>query len=108
MKVIRINGHIGTDYVDVRFTTDMQSATDENFNIVQIQEGKEFNINDKKDPKGMYLKYLSPTFQETNNSLQAVKAFADSKSLNVRIYNEDQSFVYLTDNQGLSNSNSKI
>ena len=105
MKILRFTGYIGTDFVDVRLTTDMINSTDENFNIVQIQEGSEFNINDKKE--GNYIKYLSPTFQETNNSIANAIAFCDTNSLNLRLYNEDQSFVYLTDNQGVSNSNSK-
>ncbi len=105
MRVLRFTGYIGTDFIDVRLTTDMQNDTDDNFNIVQIQEGREFSINDKKS--GNYIKYLSPSFQETNNSIHAAIAFADSKSLNLRMYKNDGSSVYLTDNQGISHSNSK-
>lgn len=105
MKILRFTGYIGTDYCDIRITTDMINNTDENFNVVQIQEGNEFNINDKKS--GNYLKYFSPIIQETNNSIQTVIAFADSNSLNLRVYSADGSSFYLTDNQGISNSNSK-
>lgn len=102
MRILRFTGHINTEYVDVRLTTDMQHDNDENFDIVQIQEGQEFNINDKKD--GTYNKYFSVLFKETNNSISTAKQFANDHTLDLRIYDEKNNHSYLVDRIEVSNS----
>lgn len=104
MKILRFTGHLGTEYVDVRFTTDMINDTDESFNIVQVQEGQVFDINQKKS--GLYDRLFVPTFREEKSSIAACKAFADANTLDLRLIRADGTHIYLTDNTNVSNSDS--
>ena len=90
MKDLRFTGHLGGSYVDIRLRTDMINSTDSNFNITQIQEGQEFDTNDKKSL--LFQKYFSGTFKETNNTISAAKQFAIDNALGLRMYGGDGKF----------------
>ena len=84
---LRFTGHMSGDYIDIRFRTDMINLDDANFNITQIQEGLEYNPNDKQS--AVVLKHFSGTFQEKNVSLATCKQFAIDNALNLRAYKAD-------------------
>ena len=99
----RFTGHMDDGvYVDVRFRTDAQNITDTNFNIVQIQEGQEFQSIDKQGTK--YLQYFSGTFKETNNTYTAMYNFAVDNGLNLRAYDSNgaESNIILDDSVSTS------
>lgn len=89
MKVLRFTGRIQGSPVDIRFITDMINASDNFFNITQIQEGQQFSTLDKQ--QGTYRDYFSSTFKEINNSLGVATQFAIDNNLDLRMYNGDGS-----------------
>lgn len=87
MKDLRFTGSMHGDNIDVRFRTDMANATDERFNINQIQTGLDFEPNDKQD--AVYQKNFGVTFVNPQGSLSQCKQFAIDNGLNLRLYHED-------------------
>jgi hypothetical protein len=102
MKDLRLTGHLNGDFIDVRLRTDMINADDENFNIVQVQEGEEFATSDEQSE--VFQKHLSGTFKRMNNALSTTKQFAIDNGLNLRMYDAEGNVTSLVHDHSDSTS----
>lgn len=87
MVDLRLTGRMyQVDVVDVYFRTDMINTTDTNFNILQIQNGRDFTSIGAEEQDAIFQKYFANTFKRENCSMATVIQFCLDWGLTLRAY----------------------
>ena len=103
MKDFRFTGVLQGNLIDARFRTDAINATDQNFTVMQIQVGTQFNTMEKNSD--LYKKYMG-IFQELPYTLTAFINFAtvNNMKLGVQDSNGSNHVVIYNPHQSVSTS----
>lgn len=106
MRDLRFTGRISNYAVDVTLRTDAINATDENFNIMSIQTGRLFNVDDVKDAR--YQQFMG-AFKTETSTLTICKSFATTYGLDLVSYNTNGSDrTFIINDPDISDSASKF